>query len=391
MATVFLKPDREERLRGGYLWVFAGEIARIDGKAQDGDVVDVRAYRGRWVGRGFLNRRSSLTVRLLTHRPEEIDEAFFRRRLTDAWTYRRRMLLGTHDAFRVVSGEGDLLPGLIVDRYADVLVIQTLSLGMDVRKDLIVDLLSDLLAPAAIYERNDPHVRTLEGLPQQVGWLRGARDPVVEIREGPARFLVDIAGGQKTGFFLDQRENRLAAASLVKDGEVYDGFCYTGGFAVYAALGGAKRVRAVDSSAGALALGRRNADLNGVAERIEFVAANIFDELRRLADDGGRFDAVILDPPAFARSKDALARAIGGYKEINLRALRLLRPGGVLVTCSCSFHMSEALLQAVVAEAAVDARRDVRLMESRGHARDHPAHPAMPETRYLTCLTFDVH
>jgi len=390
MATVFLKPDREERLRAGYLWVFAGEIARIDGKAQDGDVVDVRAYRGRWVGRGFLNRRSSLTVRLLTHRPEEIDEGFFRRRLTDAWACRRRMVPGTHDAFRVVSGEGDLLPGLIVDRYGDVLVIQTLSLGMDARKDLIVDLLSELLGPAAVYERNDPHVRVLEGLPQQVGWLRGARDPVIEIREGPARFLVDIAGGQKTGFYLDQRENRLAAAALVKDGEVYDGFCYTGGFAVYAALGGAKRVRAVDSSAGALALGRRNAELNGVAERIEFVEANIFDELRRLADGGARYDAVILDPPAFARSKDMLPRAIGGYKEINLRALRLLRPGGVLVTCSCSFHMSEALLQAVVAEAAVDARRDARLVESRGHARDHPVHPAMPETRYLTCLTFDV-
>jgi 23S rRNA (cytosine1962-C5)-methyltransferase len=390
MATVFLKPQREARLRSGYLWIFAGEIARIDGKAADGDVVDVRAYRGRWVGRGFLNRRSSLTVRLLTHRPEEVDEGFFRRRLTDALAYRRRMLPGGLDAYRVISGEGDLLPGLIVDRYGDVLVIQTLSLGMDVRMDMIVDLLAELLGPAAVYERNDPHVRVLEGLPQQVGWLRGDRNPLVEIREGPARFLVDVAGGQKTGFFLDQRENRLAAAGLVKDGEVFDAFCYTGAFAVDAVLGGAKTVTAVDSSADALALGRRNAALNKADERIRFVEANVFDELRRIADASARFDAVILDPPAFARSKDMLPRAIGGYKEINLRALKLLRPGGVLITCSCSSHMNETLLQAVVAGAAVDAKRDIRLVESRGHPRDHPVHPAMPETRYLTCLFFEV-
>src|SRR3972149_6198815 len=176
MATVFLKPERETRLRSGHLWIFAGEIARIDGKVEDGGVVDVRAYRGRWVGRGFLNRRSSLTVRLLTHRPEEIDEPFFRRRLGEAWAYRRRMVRGTLEACRVVSGEGDQLPGLIVDRYGDVLVIQTLSLGMDVRKNMLVELLSELLTPAAVYERNDPHVRTLEGLPQQGGWLRGEHD-----------------------------------------------------------------------------------------------------------------------------------------------------------------------------------------------------------------------
>lgn len=390
MATVFLKPEREARLRSGHLWIFAGEIARIDGKAADGDVVDVRAYRGRWVGRGFLNRRSALTVRLLTHRPEAIDDEFFRRRLADAWAHRRRMLSGALAACRVVSGEGDLLPGLIVDRYEDVLVVQTLSLGMDLRKALIVDLLTDLLAPAAVYERNDPHVRALEGLPRQTGWLRGAHDPIVEIREGPARFLVDVAGGQKTGFFLDQRENRLAVSALLKDGEVFDGCCYSGAFAIHAAVGGARHVAAVDSSADALRLAQRNAELNGVAGRIGFAAGNVFDELRHLAAAGPRFDAVILDPPAFAPSKDALPRAVGGYKEINLRALQVLRPGGILATCSCSFHMTESLLQSVVAEAAVDAKRDLRLVESRGHARDHPVHPAMPETRYLTCLILEV-
>lgn len=389
MATVFLKPDREQRALGGHLWIFSGEIARIEGAAQDGGLVDVRGARGKWVGRGFLNRRSALAVRLLTHRPEPVDDAFFRRRLADAWAYRRRMVPAT-DAYRVVNGEGDLLPGLIVDRYRDVLVLQTLALGMEVRKDLLAGFLADLAEPAAIYERNDPQVRTLEGLPQRAGWLSGSRDPLVEIQEGPARFLVDVAAGQKTGFFLDQRENRLAAAAFLKDGEVFDAFCYTGAFAIYAALGGATAVTAVDSSADALALARRNAELNGVADRCTFIEGNVFDELRRRADGGARFDAVILDPPPFARSKDALARAIGGYKEINLRALKLLRPGGYLVTCSCSSHMTDALLRQVVAEAAVDAKREVRLVESRGHARDHPVHPAMPETRYLTCLILEV-
>lgn len=389
MATVVLKPGREARVSSGHLWVYAGEVARIDGRAPDGGIVDVRAHRGRWIGRGFLNRRSALTVRLLTHRPEPIDAAFFRRRLQDAWAYRRRMLVAT-DACRVVAGEGDLLPGLIVDRYADVLVLQTLALGMDARRDLVVGLLTDLLQPASVYERNDPPVRALEGLPPRSGWLLGEREPVVEIRDGPARFLVDVAAGQKTGFFLDQRDNRLAVAALVKDLEVLDVFCYTGAFSVLAALGGARSVRGIDSSAGALALARRNAELNGVGDRCTFVEANAFDELRALAASGARVDAVILDPPPFARTKEALERAAAGYKEINLRALKLLRPGGYLITCSCSSHMGEGLLQQVVGSAAVDARREVRLVESRGHARDHPVHPAMPETRYLTCLILEV-
>jgi len=389
MPTVFLKPGRETRVASGHLWVYAGEIAHVAGAVPDGGIVDVRAARGRWLGRGFINRRSALAVRLLTHRPEVIDEAFFRRRLADAWASRRRALPAT-DACRVVYGEGDLLPGLIVDRYGEVLVLQTLALGMDARKEMLAGLLTELLRPAAIYERNDPAVRALEGLPRRSGWLAGERDPLVEIHDGPARFLVDIAAGQKTGFFLDQRDNRLAAAALVKDLEVFDAFCYTGGFAVLAALGGAKAVTAVDTSREALVLARRNAELNGVAGRCTFVEANVFDELRRLSDGGARFDAVILDPPAFARSRDALERAVAGYKEINLRALKVLRPGGWLVSCSCSSHISPELLAQVVAAAAVDAKREVRLVETRGHGRDHPVHPAMPETRYLTCLILEV-
>jgi 23S rRNA (cytosine1962-C5)-methyltransferase len=389
MGTVFLKPGREGRVAAGHLWVYGGEVAHVEGPAQDGGIVDVRSARGRWIGRGFYNRRSLLTVRLLTYRPEPIDEAFFRRRLEDAWAFRRRTLTAT-DACRVVYGEGDLLPGLIVDRYADVLVMQTLALGMDVRKALLAELLDALLRPRAIYERNDPAVRELEGLPRRSGWLRGGGDPQVEIRDGPARFIVDVAAGQKTGFFLDQRENRLAAAALLKDLDVLDAFCYTGGFGILAALGGARTVTGVDSSKEALALAARNAELNGVADRCRFLEANVFEELRRLAAAGTRYDAVILDPPPFARGREALDRALAAYKEINLRALKLLRPGGWLVTCSCSAQVGPELLPQVVAAAAVDARREVRLVESRGHPRDHPVHPAMPETRYLTCLILAV-
>lgn len=389
MATAILKPGRETRPASGHLWIYAGEIGRLDGRIIDGGIVDVRAHGGRWVGRGFINRRSALTIRLLTHRSEPIDDAFFRRRLEAAWALRRRTL-GATDACRVVCAEGDLLPGLIVDRYGDVLVLQTLALGMEARREVLVGLLTALLHPSAIYERNDPPARALEGLPARSGWIVGARDPLVEIRDGPARFLVDLAGGQKTGFYLDQRDNRAVAAALLRDLEVLDVFCYTGAFSVRAALGGARSVTGIDSSAEALALARRNAELNGVTDRCAFVEGNAFDELRARAARGARVDAVILDPPPFARTKDTVERALAGYKEINLRALKLLRPGGFLITCSCSSHVGETLLQQVVASAAADAHREVRLVEARGHPRDHPVHPAMPETRYLTCLILEV-
>ena len=370
----------------------------MDGKVEDGGTVDVRTFRGRWIGRGFINENSSLVVRLLTAHSEDINEDFFRRRLQSAIAYRQRVM-GNETAYRVVYGEADFLPGLIVDRYQDVLVVQTLALGMDRHKAMLADLLTGLLQPAGIYERNDSTVRRLEGLPAQVGWLRlapagtalrGEADALVEIREHTARFLVDVARGQKTGFFLDQRENRLATAAAARSAEVFDAFCYTGGFAIQAARAGARRVTAIDISAEAVDLARRNADLNGVADRCSFSVGNAFDELRRLAAEGARYDVVILDPPAFAKSKEALPRAIAGYKEINLRALKLLRSGGMLVSCSCSYHMSEPLLLQVVASAAADAHRSLRLMESRGQARDHPVHPAMPETRYLTCLMLGV-
>ncbi len=389
MATVFLRPGKERRVSTGHLWVYAGEIARIDGTVEDGGIVDVRTFRGQWIGRGFLNRNSALAVRLLTFGHEEITEGFFRRRLADALAYRQRVM-GALPACRVVYGEADLLPSLIVDRYGDVVVMQTLALGMDVRKAMLADLLADLLRPSAIYERNDPPARRLEGLGAQTGWMRGEADPLVVIQEGPARLLVDVARGQKTGFFLDQRENRLAAAALCRDAAVLDAFCYTGAFSVQAALAGAKDVTGIDISEDAVVLARRASEINGVGDRCHFIAANAFDELRRQVSVHAQFDVVILDPPPFARTRDAVPRALGGYKEINLRAMKLLRPGGILVTCSCSHHVGEALLLETVVSAAADARRAVRLVESRGQGRDHPVHPAMPETRYLTCLILEV-
>jgi 23S rRNA (cytosine1962-C5)-methyltransferase len=389
VATVLLKPGKESRVASGYLWIFSGEIARADGHFEDGGIVDVRTLRGKWLGRGFINSQSGLAVRLLTTHPEAIDDAFWRRRLTGALAYRRRFVDHT-TGYRLVYSEGDLLPGLVVDRYADVLVLQTLALGMEVRKEMLADLLMELVQPAAIYERNDASVRRLEGLEARTGWLRGDAASRVEIAEGPARFAVDIAGGQKTGFYLDQRENRLALAPYVRDAEVLDVFCYTGAFAIHAALDGARRVTAVDSSAEAVHLAASNAGLNGVEDRCEFVEANAFDELRRLVGEKTAYDVVILDPPPFAPTREAVERASAGYKEVNLRALRLLRPGGVLVTCSCSYHVGEALLLQIVAAAAADAHRDVRVIETRTQARDHPVHPAMPETAYLSCVVLEV-
>jgi 23S rRNA (cytosine1962-C5)-methyltransferase len=387
MATVFLSPGREERLVGGHLWIYAGEIRSVDGPCEPGDVVDVRAADRSFVGRGYLNPRSTIAVRLLTHQREAIDERFFRRRLEEALALRDRVAGGT-TAFRAVYSEGDGLPGLIVDRYADLLVIQTLTLGMARHEGLLVRLLHELMHPAAIYARNDAPVRRREGLTLETRFQSGDAPLVQEIEENGVRFRVNVAAGQKTGFFLDQRENRAAVAGYAH-GEMLDVFCYTGGFALYAARAGA-RVTGIDISAEAVAAASEHARLNGVEGRCTFQTANAFDALRAMARAGPRFDMVVLDPPAFAPSRTAVAKAAAGYKEINLRALKLVRPGGILVSCSCSFHITEEMLLALVAEAAHDARRRVRLLEARTQARDHPVHPGMPETRYLKCLILEV-
>jgi len=388
-SAVILLPGHDERVRTGHLWVYRNEIARIEGQPADGDAVVVLTASRRCLGTGFLNSRSLIAVRVCTSADRDLDEAFFRARLESALALRMRIAAGT-TACRLVNGEGDLLPGLIVDRYAHLLVVQTLTLGMDRRKEMLVRLLAALVSPRGVFARNDPAVRRLEGLPRETGWLLGEGTSEVEIEEDGLRFAVDVARGQKTGFFLDQRENRSCVAELAAGGDVLDCFAYTGAWSIHAARRGAASVTGVEISADAVAQAERNAGLNGVGDRCRFERANTFDELRRLSSQRAHFDLVVLDPPAFVKTRGALAAGLAGYKEINLRALKLLRPGGWLVTCSCSYHVDEASLKETVLAAARDAGRWIRLVESRSQARDHPVHPAMPETRYLKCLVFAV-
>jgi 23S rRNA (cytosine1962-C5)-methyltransferase len=361
----------------------------VDGHPQDGDTVSVRAASGRHLGTGWLNMRSAIAVRLLTEEDRDIDETFLADRLGHALALRGR-LPSSGSARRLVYSEGDYLPGLIVDRYGDLLVMQTLTLAMDRRKDLLVRLLSEMVQPRGIYARNDPAVRRLEGLPREQGWLAGGGATEVEIEEEESRFLVDVAQGQKTGFFLDQRENRTSIASLARGARVLDCFSYTGAWGIRAAGHGAASIVGLESSDVAAAMAARNAALNACADRCRWICENAFDSLRRLAAAGPAFDLAILDPPAFVKTRPALARGLAGYKEVNLRALKALRAQGWLITCSCSYHVDEPTLLGVVRDAARDAGRTIRIVESRSQARDHPVHPAMPETRYLKCLVIAV-
>ncbi|MEW6725707.1 MAG: class I SAM-dependent rRNA methyltransferase [Bacillota bacterium] len=390
MQEVRLTGGRPHRVLAGHPWVYRTEVTGIPGDLEPGAIVDVLDDRGRFVGRGYANPASQIFVRILTRlKDEKVDRAFFRRLLETAVAY-REMFVHDTTAYRLVNAEADFLPGLIVDRYGDYLVVQTLALGIARRQDLLADLLEELLRPKGIYERNDVSVRGLEGLEQVKGLLRGTLEKPVVVEENGIKLVIDIEDGQKTGFFLDQRENRLAVRSLVKGARVLDCFCYAGGFAVNAAVAGAREVVCVDVSAGALALAREHGRINNVEERMAFREGNGFDVLRDLAAEGERFDVVILDPPSFTKSKSAVEGALRGYKEINLRGLKLIPPGGFLVTCSCSYHVTEDLFTAVVAEAARDAGRQLRLVEFRRQAKDHPMLLSTPETYYLKCGIFQV-
>lgn len=390
-TLVQLLPGRDVPLRAGRRWVYRTEVNGFAGEDfEPGDVVKVIDARGRLVGKGYVNPRSAILVRLLTEDPDEpVDEEFFARRIQRAWNYRRRVLEDTGSC-RVVFGEADLLPGLIVDKYEDVLVVQTLALGIERWRPVILRLLDDLFMPLGIYERNDVRVREREGLPQRAGFIKGPFDTRVRIRENGIPFWVDVACGHKTGHFLDQRENRAALRPYVRGARVLDVFCHTGGFAVHAAVYGAASVDAVDASADALALARDNAELAGVADRIAFHEADAFAFLRERAAGGPHYDVVILDPPAFAKSRQALEGAYRGYKEINLRAMRLLVPGGILVTCSCSSPVTPEMFQRMLADAAADAGRRLRLVERRGQARDHPVLWGQEESQYLKCYVVEV-
>jgi 23S rRNA (cytosine1962-C5)-methyltransferase len=370
----------EDRLRGGHLWVYQSDVAAA--RAVGGDVVSVTGARGRVLGQALFSDRSQIALRLLTHGDEPVDAAFWRARIDAAAAFREQLRIDA-TAYRVVHGEGDLLPSLVVDRYGDCLVVQALSQGIERAMPAIVAALVERLAPAGILARNDVKVRALEGLEQAVGVLHGTVPPTVAVREGPIQYDVDVWKGQKTGLFLDQRENREAAASYAR-GRLLDAFSYHGGFALRLAAA-CERVVAVDISAEAVARIAANAVRNGRAN-IEAREANVFDELRRLEREGERFDTIVLDPPAFAKNKASVPKALSGYREINLRALRILNRGGHLVTCSCSYNVSEAGFAEVVYEAAVDVPAHLDVVEKRMQGRDHPVLLGVPETYYLKCF-----
>lgn len=389
IPKVMLKRHGKHGSENGHPWVYQSEIDYVKGKFVAGDIVDVFNCRQQYLGRGYINPRSQITIRLLSREEEIINRDFFVKRIAQAWKYRQRFL-EEPEYCRLIFSEADFLPGLVVDKFGSCLVIQTLALGMDLHKDMIVSVLDELLHPEMIYERNDASVRTIEGLPLQKGFLKGQGDTLLTVRENGLLFQADIENGQKTGFFYDQRENRRILSKFVAGGEVLDCFCFSGSFSIHAAAYGAKHVTGIDISSAAVALATHNATLNKLEDRCEFMEANAFDLLRSYSDAGRQYDTVILDPPAFTKSKASVEGAARGYKEINLRGLKMIKPGGFLVTCSCSFHMDRNLFHSVVAEAAYDAKRTVREVAYMTQAKDHPSIPAAPETSYLKFLVLEV-
>ena len=407
MPTLTLKPGREKSVRNRHPWLFSGAIQRIERDAQDGDVVDVHSDIGQWLARGYLNRRSQIQVRLLSWDEDQaIDEGFWRGRLqraiagraalaatpeisevaADDWRLPKSLQI---NAYRLVHAESDGLPGLVVDRYGDWLVMQCLTLGIERVKPLLARLLAELCQPAGIVERSDVDVRQKEGLRPAVGMLHGeAPAGPVEIVEHGQRFLVDLLGGQKTGFYLDQRENRRRVAAYCQGARVLNAFSYSGGFAVYALAAGAQHVVNLDSSLEALELAERNLALNGLDPdaQAEGVAGDVFQVLRDWRASGQRFDVIILDPPKFAHSQQQVERAARAYKDINLLAMQLLQPGGMLATFSCSGLLSADLFQKIVFGASVDAGRDVQVVERLSQGPDHPVLLSFPEGEYLKGL-----
>jgi 23S rRNA (cytosine1962-C5)-methyltransferase len=383
--VAILKPRGEERVRGGHPWVYRSDVADVQ-DAAPGAVVEVRGPRNRPLGHALFSDRSQITIRMISraNSPNEvpIDEAFWRGRLERAIRFRDTLAINA-TAFRLVHGEADLLPSLIVDRYGDYLVMQALSQGMDRLAPMLVRLLVEITGARGILARNDPKVRLHEGLEQKVKVLHGTVPDAIDVTEAGVRYTVDPWRGQKTGLFLDQRENREAAARYAH-GRLLDCFSYNGGFALVLAPH-CDTVEALDISAEAVTRIAANAAANGLTN-VTAREANVFDELRHLEREGARYDTIVLDPPAFAKNKSAVPRAVAGYKEINLRAMKLLAVGGHLLSCSCSYHVDEALLQGITESAAADAHATMVLVEKRMQARDHPILVGMPETHYLKCL-----
>ena len=380
IPTAVVSARAEERIRRGHPWIYQSDVEDV--AADPGAIVDVLGPRQRYLGAGFYSEQSQISLRMLTRGDEEIDDAFWRARLRSAIAFRESLHLDA-TAYRLVHGEADLLPSLIVDRYADILVVQALSQGMDRHLPQLLPLLVDLTQARGVLARNDPRVRLLEGLEQRVEVLCGDVPETVAVHEGGIEYEVDPRRGQKTGLFLDQRENRTAAAQYAR-GRALDCFSYNGGFGLRLARH-CDSVEALDISADAVSRTLANAERNNIAN-LTAREANVFDELRHLDTTGQRFDTIVLDPPAFAKNKAAIPKALAGYKDINLRALRLLNPGGYLVTCSCSYNVDEATFANVVYEASVDSHVHVTVVEKRMQGRDHPVLLGVPETYYLKCL-----
>ena len=383
MNMVTVNKRGADRVRQGHLWIYRSDI--VDIEAEGGSVVTVKDERGNPVGKALFSNASQIALRFLTQTTEEIDRDWWRRRIREA--IGRRQVSADTNAYRLIYSEGDLLPSLIVDRYDDVLVLQTLSQGTDARKSLLIEILVDELSPRAIVERNDARVRALEGLPLIATTVYGDTPAELEIKQHGLRFMVEPLGGQKTGSFLDQRENRLAARAAAQTTcaqRALDCFTFSGAFALHLASV-CNEVIGIDISADAVVAAQRNAALNDMTN-VEFREANVFDALRELEARSERFDVIVLDPPAFAKNRPSLKAAIRGYKEINLRALKLLSSGGVLITCTCSYHVSEELFLEILAAAAIDAHRRVQVVEKRMQATDHPVLVGVPETYYLKCV-----
>ncbi|QOY35689.1 class I SAM-dependent rRNA methyltransferase [Anaerobacillus isosaccharinicus] len=390
MVKVILNRQRKKRLEEGHPWVYKSEVAKIKGNFEPGDIVEVYNHQDHLLGKGYINPASQMIVRLLTHQDEEINEQFFTDKIRKAWQHRERFIPGVRSC-RAVYGEADFLPGLVVDKYEDVLVVQIVSLGMEVRKEWILKGLLEVFNPKAVYLRNDVYVRELEGLEQGKGFWYGESPTEIEIEENGVKYIVDIEGGQKTGFFFDQRENRAAIKPLITpDATVLDCFTHTGSFMLNAYLYGAKHVTAVDISEHAIETAKRNAELNGFNDNIDFVVANAFDYLRESVQQEKQWDVVIVDPPAFAKTRHAVDKAYSGYKDVNLHGLKLVKEGGYFVTASCSYHVDPGMFEQMIQDAAFDAQKVLREIHWSGAGYDHPKLLAAEEGDYLKFAIYEV-
>ncbi|MDD6290161.1 MAG: class I SAM-dependent rRNA methyltransferase [Lachnospiraceae bacterium] len=397
-TIVTLKKGEGRTIKAGGLWIFDNEIDTITGTFKNGDVVTVHDFDGYPMGKGFINQNSKIRIRLLTrHTDQEIDDKFLRMRVQNAWDYRKTVMNKAEDlnACRVIFGEADFLPGFVVDKYADVLVVQCLALGMEQFKETIVSLLKEILAADGVeihgvYERSDANERKKEGLAKVKDFIGNPFDTNVEIVENGVHYMVDVVNGQKTGFFLDQKYNRLAMQRICKGKKVLDCFTHMGTFALNAGIAGATDVTGLDISEFAVQQATRNVKLNGLQDTVHFRCANVLDELPMLAEAGKKFDVVILDPPAFTKSREATKNAIKGYREINMKGLKLVKDGGYLATCSCSHFMTQDLFVKTIREAARSAHKRLRQVEFRTQAPDHPILWAAEESYYLKFFIFQV-